>query len=232
MGEQAVGDGADNGIELHFQPLGIGDGHAFHVQDVVAVVGDHPFTPDRVAAQLSDLAGHVFAGHGDHFHRQREGAEHVDRLGVVDDADELVGHGGDDLLAGEGCAAALDHVAGAVDFVGTVHVDGEGVDLVEVIHCDAEALEAFGGGHGAGYRPLDLVLHGRQCIDEVVDGRAGAYPDDGAGNHILERSPTGRLLHFILSHDRSFGKKRPHYIQAAPPERPPSSRSGPKTCKM
>ena len=29
-----------------------------------------PFTPHRVAARGADLAGHVFAGHEDHFHRQ------------------------------------------------------------------------------------------------------------------------------------------------------------------
>ncbi len=199
---------------------------------MVAVVGDHPFTPDRVAAKLSDFAGHVFAGHGDHFDRQREGAQHIDCLGVVDDADELIGHGGDDLLAGQGRATALDHVTGGVDLVGAIHVDGEGVDLVEIKHRDAKALETLGGGHGAGDGSLDLVLHGRQRVDKVVDGRASAYPDDGAGNHILERSPTGRLLHFILSHDRSLRKKRAHYIQAAPPERPPRSRSGAKNRKM
>ncbi|MNX54996.1 hypothetical protein D3C86_857430 [compost metagenome] len=232
MGEQAVGDHANDGVELHFQPFGVCDGHALDVQNDVAVVGHHTLTPHRVATQLPDLAGHVFAGHGDHFHRQRELAQHLDCLGVVDDADELVGHGGDYLLAGQGGATALDHVAGPVDLVGAIHVDGEGIDVVEIKHRDAETLEALGGGDGARYRALDLVLHGRQCVDEVIDGRAGAHPDYGAGYHVFERSPTGRLLHFILSHDGSLWKKRAHYIQASCPERPWRSRSGAKSPKM
>ena len=49
-------------------------------------------TPSRhtgLPAELHELARDVGARHGDHLDRQREGAERVDQLAVVDDADEL-----------------------------------------------------------------------------------------------------------------------------------------------
>ena len=46
-------------------------------------------------------------------------------------------HVGDDLLARQRRAAALDHAAGRVDLVGAVDVDRQALDLVGVEHLDA-----------------------------------------------------------------------------------------------
>ena len=51
---------------------------------------------------------------------------------------------GDDLLARERSAAALDHVAAVVDLVGAVDVDRQLVDLVAVEHRNADRLQALG----------------------------------------------------------------------------------------
>ena len=78
---------------------------------------------------------------------------------------------------------------------GTVTVDAwsDGFD-------PAESLEAFGGGFGAGYRGLDLILDTGQGIDKAVDGGACANTDNGVRLHIAQRGPTYGLFHFILSH--------------------------------
>ena len=67
--------------------------------------------------------------HRDHLDRQRKAAEPLDPLRVVGDADEALGQVGDDLLARQRRAAALDHAAGAVDLVGAVDVDRQRLDL-------------------------------------------------------------------------------------------------------
>jgi hypothetical protein len=80
-----------------------------HVEDDVAVVGGEAGAQHRRAAHLDELPRDVGARHGDDFDRQRELAHDIDQLALVDDADELLGAGGDDLLARQRAAAALDH---------------------------------------------------------------------------------------------------------------------------
>jgi hypothetical protein len=72
---------------------------------------------------------------------------HVDQLALVDDADELLGAGGDDLLARQRAAAALDHGHVRGDLVGAVDVDFHLAGLVQVDDADAVLFQALGGGH-------------------------------------------------------------------------------------
>ena len=43
-------------------------------------------------------------------------------------------------------AAALDHIAGAVDLVGAVDIDRQALDLVGIKHRYAQRLQALGAG--------------------------------------------------------------------------------------
>src|SRR5690606_13933915 len=146
---------ADDGVDLGFQLHRIGDAHVVHVEDDVAVVGDHALAVHRVAAQLHQLARHVAAGHGDDLHRQREGAEHRHQLAGVGDADEGLGYRRDDLLAGQGSAAALDQVEVLVALVGAVDVELQAIHRVQVIHRNAVATQPRGGGLGTGYGAVE-----------------------------------------------------------------------------
>ena len=187
-----------------------------HVEDDVAVVGQHAFAVHRVAAQFHQLAGDVAAGHRDHFHRQREFAQHRHQFAGVGDADEGLGHGRDDLLAGQGGAAALDQVQVRVTLVGAVDVELEVADGVQLIHRNAVALEARGSGFGTGDRAIERALVLGQRIDEAVGGGAGADPDDALVIEFREDEVDGGLSHclfeLILGHAGSgsgqgeFGK--------------------------
>ncbi len=118
------------------------------------------------------------ARHRDHLDRQREGAEHVDQLALVGDADEALGEVGDDLLARQRGAAALDHAAAPVDLVGAVDVDRQPLDLgwprAPRMPCARSrsvlALELDTA-------PAMRSRMRRQRVDEVVDRRAGADAD-------------------------------------------------------
>nr|GFC38252.1 hypothetical protein [Tanacetum cinerariifolium] len=114
--EQAVGDHADDGVDLGFELHRVGDAHVMNVEDDVAVVGQHAFAVHRVAAQFHQFAGNVAAGHRDDFDRQRERTQYGHQLAAVCNADERLGHSGHDLLAGQGCAATFDQVQVLVAF--------------------------------------------------------------------------------------------------------------------
>ncbi|VXC96004.1 conserved hypothetical protein [Pseudomonas sp. 8Z] len=197
-GEQAVGDHADDGVYVRLQLDRIGDRHVVHVEDDVAVVGQHAFTVHGVAAQFHQLTGDMAARHGNHFHRQREFAQHRHQLAGVGDADEGLGHGGDDLLAGQRGAAAFDQVQVFVALVGAVDVKLQVADGVEVVHRDAMALQACGGGFGTGHGAVELHLVLSQCVDEEVGGRAGADTDDALAVEARENVVDGGLGHSLF----------------------------------
>jgi len=203
-GEQAIGDHADDGVDLHFQGYRVGDVHVVHVQDDVAVVGHNPFTVHRVAAQLHQLARHMAAGHGNDFHRQRESAQHRHQLAAIGDADERLGHGRDDLLAGQGRAAALDQVQVFIALVGAVDVELQVADGVQFINRNAMALEARSGGFGAGNGAVEGTLVLGQGIDEAVGGRTGADADDALvvqlGQNEVDSSLGDGLFELVLGH--------------------------------
>ena len=118
--EQAVGHHADDGVDLRFQFHRVGDLQVVHIEDYIAVVGDHTFAVHRVAAQLDQLTRHMAAGHGDDFDRQREGAQYRYQLAGVGDADEGLGHGADEsdahlnLIKGGGAALTREKIVAAV----------------------------------------------------------------------------------------------------------------------
>ena len=177
-GEQTVGHHADDGIDLALQLHRVGDLHVEHVNDDVAVVGYYAFTVNRVAAQFDQFAGHVAAGHRDHFNWQRKCTQNRHQLAGVSNADKGFGNGSDDFLAGQGSTAALDQVQVFVAFVGAVHVELQIADGVQLVDRNSVALEACGGGFGAGDSAVERTLVLGECVDEAVSGGAGADPDD------------------------------------------------------
>ena len=52
-------------------------------------------------------------GHGNNLDRQRKGPKCFYQLAIIGDADEFVGGTGDDFLASQRCAAALDMLPSA-----------------------------------------------------------------------------------------------------------------------
>jgi hypothetical protein len=150
-------------------------------------------------AELDQLARDVGASHRDHLDRQRKLAEHADQLAFVGDADELLAASGDDLLARQRTAAALDHGEVFGYFVGAVDIDFQFADAVEVEHLDAVVFETRGGRLRTGDRAVDAALDFGQCVDEIVGGGAGSNPDDAAPG-VIDRGTRHGLLHFVLIH--------------------------------
>ena len=187
----------------------VADAQAGHVDDVLAVVRHQ-----RQAVLLAhlgnathgrELAHHAACSHRNHLHRQREGAQRFYQLGGIGDADELARLGGHDLLACKCRAAALHHEAAVIDFVGTVDVDGQFLDLVAVEHRDAQRPQALGGGNRAGNGALDLVLDRRQRVDELVHRGAGADADDLALDHVGQSGMPDQGLEFVLGQGAGSG---------------------------
>ena len=108
--KEPIGDNTHNVVDLTFEFYRIGDLHVEHVEDDIAVVCHHALTVNRVTAQFDQLAGHVAAGHGNHFYRQRECTQHRHQLAGIRDADKCFGHRRNDLLAGQSCAPAFDQI--------------------------------------------------------------------------------------------------------------------------
>ncbi len=129
------------------------------VEDQVAVVGGELLAQHRVAAHLDDLAADVAARHRDHLDRQRELAEHRHELGRVADAHKTARDRGNDLLARERAAAALDHVQVLGDLVGAVDVDRKIVDAVELDDADAVLLQPLGARFRGRDRTFDFVFY-------------------------------------------------------------------------
>src|SRR3546814_16255040 len=93
----------------------------------------------------------------------------------IDDAAELVAGLGNDHLARERRAAALDKALARVTLVGAVDVEREAAGVVELDHFDAVAAQACGALFGTRTRSLDPVPDARTCLD--------AQGPRGAGEH-------------------------------------------------
>ena len=175
-----------------------------HVQNHVTVVGDHTFPVHRVAAQLHQLASHVAACHRNHFHGQRETAQYRNELAGIGDTDEGARHSGDDLLAGQGRAAALDQVQVGIALVGAVHIELQLAHTVELVHRNPMVLQTLGGRFRTGHGAVERAFVTRQRIDEEVGGRAGAHADDALviqlGQNEIDGSLGDGLLELILGH--------------------------------
>jgi succinyl-CoA synthetase beta subunit len=202
--EDAVADHADDVVDGLFHRGGIVQRKAVHVEDHVAVVGDEVRPQFRMAAQVPQGPRHQTARHGNDFDRERVGAEHVDHLARIDDADELLGRGRHDLLAGERAAAALDHLPRPVHLVRAVDVEQHAGRRIEFDHGDAVRLQACRAGRAAGHRGVEPVAHAGERVDEVVRRGAGADADDAVPRQarldVGERCFGGTALQLLLVH--------------------------------
>ena len=88
----------------------------------------------------------------------------VDQLGVVDDADEFLGGGCDNLLAGERGASALDQRAVGGGLIGTVDVEAQGAGGIEIEFRNAGGAQAFGGSAGTRDSALEPVFYGLSAL--------------------------------------------------------------------
>jgi hypothetical protein len=95
-----------------------------HIEDLISVVGDIARSQNRPSADGGELSDYQSARHGNDFDRQRVGAQGEDQFRGIDDADEDPGACRDDLLAGQGTAAALDELAGRVGLIRAIDMEG------------------------------------------------------------------------------------------------------------
>src|SRR2546421_2523960 len=201
IGEQAVGNDADDVVDLRFELDRIHDAHVLDIEDDVAIVGNEVRAQLRVTAELDQLLRGEAAGHGNHFDRQRKVAQHADQLRLVDDADEFLCHRGDDLFPRQRAAAALDHRAVLGHLVGAVDVDGQHVDRGELEHGDAVTLQPLCRLDRARHRTLDAMLDLRQLVDEKVSRRAAAHADVGIVDDVPDRFAGDEMFLLVLGHD-------------------------------
>src|SRR5262245_60374916 len=102
------------------------------IENLVAVVRDDTFAPNRRAAEFYDLPSDIGTRHRDDFDGQRESSQGIYKLRIIDDADEFFGSGGDDLLASQCCAAAFDEMAIAGSFIRAIDIEIEIAARVEI----------------------------------------------------------------------------------------------------
>src|SRR6185295_3637532 len=107
---------------------------------------------------------------------------------------------GDDLLARQRRAAALDHAARRIDLVGTVDADRQPLDLAGVDDADAARDEPCRARRAARDRAGDAAVEPRERVDEEVDRRPGADADDAAARHVFERRLGDLALELVLRH--------------------------------
>src|SRR6185312_11135466 len=136
-------------VELALERQRILNGEAAHIEDVIAVVGDKSLAPYRPRAVRLEPSGDQGACHRDYLYRQRKSTQRGDELALVDDADETAGRSGDDLLARERTAAAFDEVMRTRGFIGSVDIERQIGDVIEVEHGDAGRLQERCAGVGA-----------------------------------------------------------------------------------
>ena len=126
---------------------------------------------------------------------KRKDAERADQLALVGDHHHAVGRGGDDLLAQQRAAAALDQPKLIVDLVGAIDGEIEMRRLVERGERDVEPLglgaRRIGGGDAEHVQALADALAERG--DEACRGRAGAKPKPHPVLDEIERG-AGRAL--------------------------------------
>ena len=73
-----------------------------------------------------------------------------------------------------------------VNFVCTVDVDREFIDLCSVKHLNAPRTQTLGRSHRARDYAFDFVFHSRQSVDEFIHSRTSAHTHNLAAHHILQ----------------------------------------------
>jgi hypothetical protein len=116
------------------------------------------------------------------------------------DHDHPVRRRGDDLLAQQRAAAALDEIERGIDLVGAVDGEIEPVDLVQRGQTNAAAYRigtgGFRGWHADHIEPV-ANTHPQQ-FDKMLRGRTGTEAQLHAVGHEFERA--GRRLPFQFVH--------------------------------
>ena len=120
------------------------------------------------------LARHESARHRNDFDRQGKAAQRGHQFGGIYDTHEGSGARGDDLLAGQGSAAAFDELTGRVGLIRAIDIDGQLSDFIEVHHLDTGRLQTSGGPVGTGNHRLEVAPVGGDEVNEGFDGAAGA----------------------------------------------------------
>src|SRR5690606_31372435 len=193
-----------NLVDLLFQLGGNRNVHIVDVQDDVAVVGNDPFPINRIAAQFHQLPGHMTAGHGDHFHGQRETSQHTYQLAFIRNTDKGFGHRRHDFFTGQGRTTALDELQALVGLVGTINVKLQLRHAVQVVYRNAVLLQALGGGFGTGDGTVEMGFQGSQGVNKHIGGGAGAYTDNAfvgqAGFDMGDGGLGNRFLESVLGH--------------------------------
>ena len=175
-----------------------------NVDDVVTVVGDETLAPDGLTAVFEHLPAHERARHRYDLDRQWESAESADELRVVHDADEVPRGAGENLLAGQGAAAALDEMAMFGRLVEVIEANGQ---VVVIGDFDADFAQFFGRPLGARDHGVEPLRMRRERFDEVLDRASGAYTERISVLDVLECGKGGALLFRALSHRLTIARK-------------------------
>src|SRR5258706_1825901 len=198
--KKAVRHRSGNVVQLGLECGRVEDRQPAAIEDQVGGVGREVLAQHRLRAAPQHLAPDVAARHRNHLDRQRKLAEHGHELRGVADADEVLRHGGDDLLARQRPAAALDHGEVLGHLVRTVDVDGQLVDAVQVEDADAVLLQPLGARLRSGDRALDPVFYFCKRINVKIDGRAGSDAHDRVLDHVFQRRLGDLALELVLGH--------------------------------
>src|SRR5437879_9433348 len=151
-GEQPDRDHAGDLVQLALERDRIRDLEIVDIEDVVAVIGHEALAPHGAAAARAELPAYQSARHGDDLDGEGKAPERRDHLRVVEDAHEALRGRGEDLLAGEGAAAALDELPGGGRLVGAVDVQADSTRLVQIRHLESRGAQPGAGRLRARYR--------------------------------------------------------------------------------
>jgi len=113
--EKAIFDNSNDAVQIVFQLGRRSDGSKSAVNDVVPAVRHKRLTvranpKRRITSQVCNPPSGCLPTKRNHFDRHREVTQAIHQLGLVYDNDESRARAGDDLLAQQGTASALDQV--------------------------------------------------------------------------------------------------------------------------
>ena len=176
----------------------------------MAVVGEHAGAQRRAGRRAPRNAARSAPPPSGSLPPAAESAPSVcTRLDCVGDADEALGQVGDDLLARQRRAAALDHVAAAVDLVGAVDVDRRSLDLVRVEHADAVRLQPLGAlAPSSTPRRGSCRLMPASASMKWLTVEPVPTPTMLARHHVVECGAADQGLEFVLGHGAGLSDSR------------------------
>ena len=108
---------------------------------------------------IVEFACHEGLSHRQDLYWQREGPEHANQLGVIDNADEASCSAGQDLFAGQGTAPTLDQLQVLVALVGSVDIEVQIPGFIQCKHLETLRFEELGHRLGTGDDTVDEIAH-------------------------------------------------------------------------